>query len=67
MAACAITDNSMASLQNIEVRDVISADLTQLFALEKRCFASDRLSKRSFSYWIKSTHRVFLVAVFNRR
>jgi ribosomal protein S18 acetylase RimI-like enzyme len=62
MAASAITNTSMASLQNIEVREVISADLTQLIALEKRCFATDRLSKRSFSYWIKSTHRVFLVA-----
>jgi spore coat protein CotF len=53
MAASAITETSIASLKNIEVREVISADLTQLIALEKRCFASDRLSKRSFSYWIK--------------
>jgi ribosomal protein S18 acetylase RimI-like enzyme/predicted double-glycine peptidase len=44
------------------IREVTTADLPQLVALEKRCFTSDRLSKRSFSHWIKSTHRVFLVA-----
>ena len=45
-----------------EIREVTATDLTQLIDLEKRCFASDRLSKRSFSHWIKSKHRVFLVA-----
>ena len=62
MAAFAMNRTSVASLDNIEIRDVTSADLTQLIALEKRCFATDRLSKRSFSHWIKSTQCVFLIA-----
>jgi len=62
MAAFAMNRTSVTSLDNIEIRDVTSADLTQLIALEKSCFATDRLSKRSFSHWIKSTQCVFLIA-----
>jgi ribosomal protein S18 acetylase RimI-like enzyme len=62
MAAFAMNQTCVASLDNLEIRDVTSADLTQLIALEKSCFATDRLSKRSFSHWIKSTQCVFLIA-----
>jgi ribosomal protein S18 acetylase RimI-like enzyme/predicted double-glycine peptidase len=47
---------------DVNIRPVKSADLPELVALEQRCFDSDRLSKRSFAYWIKAKHRVFLVA-----
>lgn len=62
MPTLAIKDTRDDSLHNIEIRDVTTADLTPLIALEKRCFATDRLSKRSFSHWIKANHRIFLVA-----
>ena len=48
---------------DVNIRPVKSADLPELVALEQRCFDSDRLSKRSFAYWIKAKHRVFLVAL----
>ncbi|GAC21751.1 GNAT family N-acetyltransferase/peptidase C39 family protein [Paraglaciecola arctica] len=47
--------------QTFTIRDTQVADLSALVALEQRCFATDRLSKRSFSYWIKAKHRVFMV------
>jgi len=47
------------------IRDTQETDLAALVALEQRCFATDRLSKRSFSYWIKSKHRVFMVVQQN--
>jgi ribosomal protein S18 acetylase RimI-like enzyme len=62
MLAFAINETLSTGLHNIEMREVATADISQLLTLEKRCFATDRLSKRSFSYWIKSNHRVFLVA-----
>lgn len=62
MLAAALSKTSVTSLQPIEIHDVTSTDLSQLVMLEKSCFATDRLSKRSFSHWIKSSHRVFLVA-----
>lgn len=55
--------NQLGHSKNITIRDTREADLTPLVALEQRCFATDRLSKRSFSYWIKSKHRVFLVVL----
>lgn len=54
--------NPLQDSQNLTIRDAKNADLTALVALEQRCFATDRLSKRSFSYWIKAKHRVFMVA-----
>lgn len=57
MTASSLIETSVAN-----IREVTTTDLSQLVALEKRCFANDRLSKRSFSHWIKSKHRVFLVA-----
>jgi ribosomal protein S18 acetylase RimI-like enzyme len=62
MIAATLNKTSVTCLQPIEIHDVTSTDLSQLVMLEKSCFATDRLSKRSFSHWIKSSHRVFLVA-----
>jgi ribosomal protein S18 acetylase RimI-like enzyme len=62
MIAATLNKTSVTCLQPIEIHDVNSTDLSQLVMLEKSCFATDRLSKRSFSHWIKSSHRVFLVA-----
>jgi ribosomal protein S18 acetylase RimI-like enzyme len=62
MMAATLNKTSITCLQPIEIHDVTSTDLSQLVMLEKSCFATDRLSKRSFSHWIKSSHRVFLVA-----
>ncbi len=39
-----------------------AADLDELVALEQRCFASDRLSRRSFRRWLGNDQCVFLVA-----
>ncbi|WP_036188735.1 GNAT family N-acetyltransferase/peptidase C39 family protein [Marinimicrobium agarilyticum] len=39
-----------------------SSDLDSLVALEHRCFANDRLSRRSFRRWLDSDHCVFMVA-----
>jgi ribosomal protein S18 acetylase RimI-like enzyme len=47
--------------QNIEVRTAKYSDLSQLMALENRCFAGDRLSKRSFQHWLKAPNCVFQV------
>ena len=38
----------------IEIRDAVPADLDRLTELEKRCFDSDRLSRRSFRKLIDS-------------
>lgn len=55
-------DKSQLDLsQAFNIRDCKAADLIALVALEQRCFDTDRLSKRSFSYWIKAKHRVFMV------
>lgn len=39
-----------------------ASDLDSLVALEHRCFANDRLSRRSFRRWLESDHCVFMVA-----
>ncbi len=46
----------------IILREPDSNDLERLLALEKTCFPTDRLSRRSFRYWIDSDERIFLVA-----
>ena len=54
-------DNS----KSFTIRNTQEADLTALVALEQRCFATDRLSRRSLSYWIKAKHRVFMVVLLD--
>ncbi|MCV2885523.1 GNAT family N-acetyltransferase/peptidase C39 family protein [Aestuariibacter sp. AA17] len=49
----------------VDIRDVQKSDINALTQLEQTCFATDRLSKRQFSYWLKAQHRVFLVAESN--
>jgi ribosomal protein S18 acetylase RimI-like enzyme len=61
MAKTMVGPNPLQNSHTFTFRDTQEADLTALVALEQRCFATDRLSKRSFSYWIKAKHRVFMV------
>jgi len=65
MAETAVSKDNLVKANDIRIREPQVADLKALVALEQRCFATDRLSKRSFSYWIKSQHRVFLLACQN--
>ncbi|WP_158965768.1 GNAT family N-acetyltransferase/peptidase C39 family protein [Paraglaciecola sp. L3A3] len=37
------------------------ADLATLVEIEQKCFATDRLSKRSFRHWLQSPQRIFSV------
>jgi len=46
----------------ILIRNAQLADLDELVALEKSCFETDRLSRRSFKHWITTEHRALLVA-----
>lgn len=62
MSTHLINEPNEAEVNTLNIREVTAQDLTPLVVLEKRCFATDRLSKRSLSHWIKSHHRVFLVA-----
>ncbi|WP_347331474.1 GNAT family N-acetyltransferase/peptidase C39 family protein [Marinimicrobium locisalis] len=54
-----MASSSQASLPLTAAR---ASDLDNLVALEQRCFANDRLSRRSFRRWLESEHCVFLVA-----
>ncbi|MDO9169608.1 MAG: GNAT family N-acetyltransferase/peptidase C39 family protein [Methylobacter sp.] len=47
---------------SISIRPALLTDLDQLVALEKTCFDSDQLSRRSFKHWISAEHRALLVA-----
>jgi ribosomal protein S18 acetylase RimI-like enzyme len=46
----------------IHIRPAAEGDLNGLLALENACFATDRLSRRSFRHWIQASHCAFLVA-----
>lgn len=56
------SSKSLKEKSAVFVREVARGDEKQLDLLEKACFASDRLNLRRFKYWIKASHRVFLVA-----
>ena len=47
---------------SILIRPALLTDLDQLVALEKTCFDTDQLSRRSFKHWITTEHRALLVA-----
>jgi ribosomal protein S18 acetylase RimI-like enzyme len=47
---------------SVIIRPAVLADLDQLVALEKTCFDTDQLSRRSFKHWITTEHRALLVA-----
>jgi len=47
---------------SILIRPALLADLDQLVLLEKTCFDTDQLSRRSFKHWITTEHRALLVA-----
>jgi ribosomal-protein-alanine acetyltransferase len=44
------------------VRPARRSDVTALVAIEERCFETDRLSRRNFSYLVRKGHDIFLVA-----
>ena len=44
------------------IRSVLLGDIEQLEGIEETCFQCDRISRRSFRYWVKSERRVFMVA-----
>ncbi|MFA5494852.1 MAG: peptidase C39 family protein [Porticoccaceae bacterium] len=46
----------------VVVRRAEERDLNALLALEKTCFATDRLSRRSFRHWLQADNCAFLVA-----
>ncbi len=52
---------------NLCIRPAKVEDLDALVALEELCFATDRLSRRSFQRWLKGEHCLFQVAVSDDR
>lgn len=46
----------------VVIREVSEGDLTELLEVEAQCFSGDRLSRRRFQFWIRASHRLFLVA-----
>jgi ribosomal protein S18 acetylase RimI-like enzyme len=44
------------------IRPATLNDLESLVALEKSCFSTDQLSRRSFRHWLTTSHRTLLVA-----
>ncbi|MDO3388070.1 GNAT family N-acetyltransferase/peptidase C39 family protein [Gilvimarinus sp. SDUM040013] len=50
---------------NVNIRQARVDDINTLCELEQRCFASDRLSKRSFKHHVQSEHSVLLLAECN--
>ncbi|MDD3276457.1 MAG: GNAT family N-acetyltransferase/peptidase C39 family protein [Kiritimatiellales bacterium] len=49
-------------MENCTLRPARESDLPQLLTLEETCFETDRLSRRSFLHWFKTTRRLFVVA-----
>lgn len=49
-------------MSSITTRPAVLQDKSALLDIEQQCFASDRLSKRSFRHWIQAEHGVLLVA-----
>ncbi|MDP1519433.1 peptidase C39 family protein [Porticoccus litoralis] len=47
---------------DVKFRPAAGSDLAALLRLEKICFTSDRLSRRSFRHWIQVDHCAFIVA-----
>lgn len=52
---------------SLAIREVATADLDALLALEQQSFETDRLSRRSLRRWIASRDRAFLVATLNEQ
>ena len=57
--------NKPIQQDGLEIRPVQEEDLAALYALEQRCFATDRLSRRRFRHWVSASNREFLVATLN--
>jgi ribosomal protein S18 acetylase RimI-like enzyme len=56
------TSSEQAPAPGIVFRTASMTDLEALLQLESACFATDRLSRRSFQRWIKAPHAHLLVA-----
>lgn len=59
MKRAAVTEPTLCQCQ---IRRAEPGDLQALTALEQRCFASDRLSRRSFRHHLRGRHSALLVA-----
>lgn len=46
----------------VKIRRVSVNDLDALLRLEKRCFDTDRMSRRSFRHWVHARNCIFIVA-----
>lgn len=46
---------------SFSLRPAVEGDLQALLDIEQRCFATDRLNRRSFRHWINSDHGILLV------
>jgi len=59
-----LVPNSPDDLMNsiFTLRPALPDDLDALTALERRCFDSDRLSRRSFRHWIRLAHSGLILA-----
>src|SRR5690554_6247702 len=51
----------------IEIRPAQSKDLSALLELESSCFATDRISRRSFRRWLNHPDCVFTVALIEQQ
>lgn len=52
---------------DIVIREAMLADINDLNSLEKACFDSDRISRRSFRWMIEKGHSLVLVAHVNQQ
>lgn len=54
-------------MSRVSIRNAEPSDLDTLLALERRCFETDRLSRRSLRHWLQVAHRSFSVAELEGR
>ncbi|WP_218962356.1 GNAT family N-acetyltransferase/peptidase C39 family protein [Lacimicrobium alkaliphilum] len=52
---------------NLHLRSATTADIPALVALEKQSFSTDKISRRSFSYFIRKGHCCLLLAIQDER
>ncbi len=54
-------------MSRLSIRNAEPSDLDALLALERRCFETDQLSRRSLRHWLQVAHRSFSVAELDGR
>ncbi len=57
---------TIATLTDITLRPAQLDDVDELLRIEACCFATDRLTRRSFRHWIRAEHSTLLVAEHDR-